>query len=102
MYCCSGSRRTATSNLACSSASSNPMTFPVPPKLFLRSVGIGIFAAIALGALAFAAACLFDAVAVYIAAARLIIPVIGAVIPSRLVYWLIPDGGATAGMLLIL
>ena len=82
--------------------SSDLMKFPVPPKLFFRSVGVGILAAIALGALAFAAAPFFDAVAVYIAPAIFVAPVIGAVIPSRLVYWLIPDGGAAAGMLLIL
>ena len=78
------------------------MKFRVPLKLFLTSVGVGISAAIALGALAFAAAPFFDAVVLYLAPARLMVPVLGPVIPSRLAYWLMPDGGAAAGLMLIL
>lgn len=78
------------------------MTFRVPPMLILRSVIAGILAAIALGALAFAVAPFFDAVGVYLTPARLVLPVIGPAIPSRLMDWLIPDGGPAAGVLLIL
>jgi hypothetical protein len=78
------------------------MTFPIKSKLVLRSACFGIVAAIALGAVAFAAAPLFDGVAVFSAPARLVVPIIGPVIPSRLIYWLIPEGGAPAGILLIL
>jgi hypothetical protein len=78
------------------------MTLPIQSKLVLRSACFGIVAAIALGAVAFAVAPLFDGVAVYSAPARLVVPIIGPAIPSRLIYWLIPDGGAPAGILLIL
>lgn len=78
------------------------MKFVASPRLFLKSAALGILAAIALGGLAFAAEPLFDAVGVYIAPARLTIFVVEPLIPSRLMYWLIPDGGAPAGLFLIL
>jgi hypothetical protein len=59
-------------------------------------------AAIAAGALAFAAGHLFDAVGIYVAPAGFFLPVMQRVISSKLVYWLVPDGGAPAGLLLIL
>ena len=70
------------------------MTFQVPWKLVLISAVVGILAAIALGGLAFAAAPHFDAVGVYFAPARLTIFVVEPLIPSRLMYWLVPDGAS--------
>lgn len=78
------------------------MKFPAPLKLFFSSAGVGIIAAIALGAVAFAVAPFFDAVGVYLMPARLVGPVLGPIIPLRLAYWLVPEGGAPAGFLLIL
>jgi hypothetical protein len=77
-------------------------TFHVPLKLLFRSVAVGVLAAVAFGALAFAAAPLFDAVGMYIMPANLFLPVLVRFIPSKLLYWLVPDGGAPAGVLLIL
>jgi hypothetical protein len=76
----------------------------LPPslKLFLLSAGAGTIGAIALGVIAYALAPLFDAVGMYIMPARLLVPVVGRIIPSRLMYQLVPDGGAAAGLLLIL
>jgi len=71
-------------------------------KLFFRSFGVGIIAAVALGVLAFAVAPFFDAVGLYLVPAKLIVPVLGPVIPSMLPYWLVGDGGAAAGVFLIL
>ena len=70
--------------------------------MFFRSAAVGIVAAIALGILAFALAPFFDAVGVYITPAGLLVQVIGPLIPSTVVYWLVPGGGAPAGLLLIL
>jgi hypothetical protein len=78
------------------------MALRFPPRLLFKSLGIGIVTAILLGAAAFALAPLFDAVAIYIAPARLIVPVIGPIIPSQLMDWMVPGGGAPAGVLLIL
>ena len=64
----------------------------------LTALCVGIFAAIIVGALSFAA----DAVDAYIAPARLVVPIVGPLIPSSLVYRLIPDGNAPAGVMLIL
>jgi hypothetical protein len=61
-----------------------------------------VVASVASGALAFVAAPLFDAVGMYITPAKLFLPVMVRFIPSKLVYWLVPDGGAPAGVLLIL
>jgi hypothetical protein len=77
------------------------MAFQVPWRSVLMSAVLGILAAITLGGLAFAAEPLFDAVGVYLAPARLTIFVVEPLIPSRLIYWLIPDGGAPAGFFLI-
>jgi hypothetical protein len=72
--------------------------------LLLKSVGVGIVAAIALGGLSFGAASFFnfDAVGLYVAPARLVLPVLGPIISSRWIYIVEPNGGAAAGILLIL
>ena len=44
---------------------------------------------------------IFDPVVVYITPARLLVPVLGPIITPKLVYWLVPDGGPAAGVLLI-
>lgn len=77
------------------------MKFPASLKLFFSSVGVGIIAAAVLGAVAFALSPFFDAVVVYITPARLLVPVLGPIITPKLVYWLVPDGGPAAGVLLI-
>ena len=69
---------------------------------FFRSAVIGAALAIAGFALAFALAPFFDAVILYITPAAILVPVIGSLIPSKVVYWLIPDGGGPAGVLLIM
>jgi hypothetical protein len=69
--------------------------------MLLRSVAVGMFAAVAIGALAFALAPFFDAVGVYILPAGLLLPFIGRVIPSKTGYWLTPDGGPAVGVLFI-
>ena len=78
------------------------MKFPTSMKLLISSVGVGIIAAVALGAVAFARSPFFHAVGVYIMPARLMVPVLGPIVPSRLTYWLVPDGGAAAGVLLVI
>jgi len=70
--------------------------------VLFRSAVVGIIAAIALGAMAFALAPLFDAVGVYISPAGLLAPVIGQLIPSKVVDRLVPGDGAPAGVLFIL
>jgi hypothetical protein len=69
-----------------------------------RSVGVGIAAAIALAVLSFGVAKFFnvDAVGLYVAPAKVVLPILGNIIPSGLVYALVPTGGAAAGILLIL
>jgi hypothetical protein len=63
---------------------------------------VGFFFAIAGFVLAFALAPFFDvAVRVYLAPAGLLLPVIGSLISSKLVYRFVPEGGATAGGLLV-
>ena len=74
----------------------------LPVNLFLKSAVVGTVAAVAVGVLAFALGPFFDAVGAYIGPAVLLLPVLGTVIPSRAVYWLTPNGGAAAGLLLIL
>jgi hypothetical protein len=71
-------------------------------NIFFRSVAVGVVAAIAVGVLAFALAPFFDAVGMYVAPAGLFIPVLGRIIPTAVVYKLIPDGGPVAGVFLIL
>jgi hypothetical protein len=68
----------------------------------LKSAFVGILLAIAVGVLAYALAPVLDAVGLYIAPTRILIPVIGPLIPSSVTYRLVPEGGATAGVLLIL
>jgi hypothetical protein len=71
-------------------------------NLLFKSAVDGMVAAIAVGVLAFALGPFFDAVGAYIKPAGYLIPVLGRVTPSRAAYWLTPDGGAAAGVLLIL
>jgi hypothetical protein len=70
--------------------------------MFFRSAAVGLIAAITIGLLAFALSPFFDALGVYIAPAGLLLPVIGRVIPSNMAAWWTPDGGPTAGVLLVL
>ena len=72
--------------------------------LVLRSIAIGVLAAIALAVLSFGAASLFhlDAVSLYIAPAKLVLPLLGGILPSGWVYAVVPSGGPAAGVLLIL
>lgn len=70
-------------------------------RLF-RSAIVGLITAIAVGVLAFALERFVDAVGIYLMPAGLVVPLVGPLIPSRVVYWVIPDGGAPAGLLLIL
>ena len=69
---------------------------------FFRSAGIGMLLAIAVGVLAFALSPFFDAVGLYATPARILLPVVGPLIPSTTLYRLFPDGGAPAGLFLIL
>jgi hypothetical protein len=69
---------------------------------FFRSAVVGVFLAIAGFVLAFALAPFFDVVVrVYLAPAGLLLPVVGPLISSKAVYWLVADGGATAGVLMV-
>jgi hypothetical protein len=68
---------------------------------FFKSAMVGVFLAVAGFVLAFALGPFFDAVRVYLAPAGLLLPVIGPLIPSSVVYRFVPDGGAPAGVLLI-
>ena len=69
---------------------------------FFRSAIVGVFLAIAGFVLTFALAPFFgSAVLAYVAPAGMLVPVIGPLIPSKVVYWLVPDGGAPAGALLV-
>jgi hypothetical protein len=65
------------------------------------SIGVGLCAAIALGALAFAAAPFVDAVGLYISPARWTLP-LAMFFLSKLVSHLIPDGGPAAAITVIL
>ena len=71
--------------------------------LVLRSIAIGVLAAIALAVLSFGAASLFhlDAVSLYIAPANLVLPLLGGILPSGWAYAVVPSGGPAAGVLLI-
>jgi hypothetical protein len=81
-------------------------SMPGRPKLIalrvLKSSLVGALLAIALGVLAYVLAPIFDAVMLYAAPSQLLIPIIGPLIPSSLVYRIVPEGGAPAGVLLIL
>jgi hypothetical protein len=72
--------------------------------LVLRSIAIGVLAAIALAVLSFGAASLFhlDAVGLYIAPANLVLPLLRGILPSGWAYAVVPSGGPAAGVLLIL
>jgi hypothetical protein len=69
---------------------------------FFKSAIVGMLLALAVGALAFALAPFFDAVGLYITPAKILAPIVGPLIPSTVIYRLVPDGGAPAGILLIL
>jgi len=69
---------------------------------FFRSAVIGAVLAVAGFALAFALAPFFDAVILYIPPAAILVPVIGSLIPPKVGYWLVPNGGGPAGLLLIM
>jgi hypothetical protein len=77
-------------------------TQELPMNLFFKSAVVGTVAAIAVGVLAFASGPFFDGLGAYVKPAGLLLPVIGRVIPSKMVDWLAPNGGAAAGVLLIL
>ena len=69
---------------------------------FFRSVIAGMLFAIACFVLAFALAPFFgSAIMLYLAPAGVLVPVIGPLIPSKALYWLVPDGGTLAGALLV-
>jgi hypothetical protein len=80
-------------------------SMPLRPKLIalrvLKSTFVGALLAIALGVLAYAVP-IFYAVGFYAAPSQLLIPIIGSLVPSSLVYRVVPEGGAPAGVLLIL
>jgi hypothetical protein len=56
---------------------------------------------VGLGTLTFALGRFFDAFGIYLAPAGKVIVVVGPIIPDSVVYWLIPNGGAPAGVLLV-
>ena len=68
----------------------------------LRSAAVGLVGAAGLGVLAFALARWFDAVRIYILPVWIVGPLVGPLIPTRIVYWLVPEGGAPAGLLFIM
>jgi hypothetical protein len=68
----------------------------------LRSTIIGLVFAILGFVVTFALARFFDtAFLAYVAPAGILVRLIGPLIPWKAVYWLVPDGGASAGVLLI-
>ena len=77
-------------------------TQELPVNLFFKSAVVGTVAAIAAGVLASALAPFFDAVGAYMKPAAFLMPVIGRMIPSRALGWLIPDGGPAAGVLFMM
>jgi hypothetical protein len=76
------------------------MTFRPNLKKFLKLIGVGLFAAIALGALALASEPFVDAVGLYIPPARWTFP-LAMFFLSRLASYLIPDGGPAAAIFVI-
>ena len=82
------------------------LSYPREPRglvmRFFRSAFVGAVLAIVAFVLAFALAPFFDAVILYITPAAILVPVIGPLIPSKVADWLVPDGGAPAGVLLIM
>ena len=73
------------------------MLFRPKLKKVLKSVGVGLSAAIALGTLAVAAEPFVDAVGLYISPARWTLP-LAMFFLSKLVSHLIPDGGPAAAI----
>jgi hypothetical protein len=63
-----------------------------------KSAVIGMVLAIAVGVLAYALAPFFDAVGIYAAPGIVFLPLI----PSKLGYWLKPNGGAAVGIFVLL
>jgi len=68
----------------------------------LKSAAAGMLAAFSAGVIAFALSRFFDAFSLFIAPSRLVLPVIEPVFPDGAIYWLVPNGGAAAGVLLIM
>jgi hypothetical protein len=66
------------------------------------SASVGMLFATAVGVFAYGLAPFFDPVGLYAAPSQILIPVIAPLIPSSVVYRLVPEGGAPAGVLLIL
>ena len=64
---------------------------------FFRSAVVGVICAIAFGVVAFALAHFFDAVIVYAAPGITFLPLV----PTKLAYWLDPDGGPAVGVFLL-
>ena len=77
-------------------------TQELPVNLFFKSAVMGTVTAIAAGVLAFALARFFDTVGAYMKPAAFLMPVIGRMIPSRALDWVIPDGGPAAGVLVMM
>lgn len=70
--------------------------------LLIRSVFVGILSAVVTCVFAFALAPWFDAVGLLIAPAAILVSIICPIMPSIALYSLVPDGGAPAGVLLVL
>jgi hypothetical protein len=77
---------------------------------FLISALVGVAFAIGLGVVAFAMRMLlpteqgsnfFDPFGMYFWPGGILIPILGRLLPMKLMYWLFPDGGAPAGVFLI-
>jgi len=66
----------------------------------LRSGFGGILISVALAALSYAVP-LLDAFGIYISPGRYLLPAIEPLVPSTLIYRLVPEGGAHAGVLLV-
>lgn len=86
------------------------MPISVSGNLFLMSSVVGVTVAIGLGVVAFVLGMFlpneqgsfFDPFEVYLWPAGILAPVIGPILLStKLMYWLVPDGGAPAGVFLI-
>jgi hypothetical protein len=69
---------------------------------FFISAVVGMLLALAVGAIVLVLASFIDAVGFYIAPAKILAPIIGPLIPSSMMYRLAPDGGAPAGILVIM
>jgi hypothetical protein len=75
----------------------SPKPFAMRQNCFFRSVVVGVIGAIAFGVVAFAFAHFFDAVLVYAAPGVVFLPLV----PTKLAYWLDPDGGPAVGVFLL-